>query len=85
MLSAIQKKSGIWSQVFTDCQLEYIYFMKNGQPKLSEIRGQRNGLFVPPMSLQSNLTFKNLLIHTFRLDSKPPFFLYYLSQIIKQN
>jgi hypothetical protein len=29
-----------------DCWLEYIYFMKIGQPKLSERKNQRRGLFV---------------------------------------
>jgi hypothetical protein len=34
-----------------DCRLEYIYFMKIGQPKLSERETQRSGLFVPPTTL----------------------------------
>ena len=34
-----------------DSWLEYIYFMKIGQPKLSERKGQRSGLFVPPTNL----------------------------------
>jgi hypothetical protein len=29
-----------------DCQLEYIYFMKIGQPELSERKSQRSGLVV---------------------------------------
>jgi len=31
-----------------DSWLEYIYFMKNGQPKLSERKSQRSGLFAIP-------------------------------------
>jgi hypothetical protein len=29
--------------------------MKNGQPKLSERKSQKSGLFVPPMSPYSNM------------------------------
>ncbi len=43
--------------LIADCWLEYIYFMKNGQPKLSERETQRCGLLVTPTYLQSKLTF----------------------------
>jgi hypothetical protein len=33
--------------------LEYIYFMKIGQPKLSERKSQRSGLVVIPTTVQS--------------------------------
>jgi hypothetical protein len=37
-----------------DCQLEYIYFMKIGQPKVSERKNEKSGLVVTSQILRIN-------------------------------
>ena len=47
--------------------LEYIDFVKFGQPKLSEGEGERSGLFVIPTNLRSKLTFE---VHNYELEAR---------------
>jgi hypothetical protein len=69
-LSQVEDRSFFYCQAFldgneqkpapppTDSWLKYIHFVKIGQPKLSERKNQRNGLFVLPTSLHPEATLK---------------------------